>query len=83
MSKTWQLQEAKNRLSELVQKAGVEGPQTITVRGNPTAIVLSIEEYNRLTSPKTKLIEFFKTAPFGDLDIEFTRNADAPREIDL
>jgi prevent-host-death family protein len=30
----WQLQEAKNRLSELLRKASDEGPQAITLRGD-------------------------------------------------
>jgi antitoxin Phd len=41
----WQLQEAKARLSEVIKKAAKEGPQSITVHGQPTAIVLSNEEY--------------------------------------
>lgn len=37
----WQLQEAKHRLSQVVERADAEGPRTITVRGRPKAIVLS------------------------------------------
>lgn len=35
--RTWQLQEAKARLSEVVKQASKECPQTITMRGEPTA----------------------------------------------
>ena len=41
--KKWQLQEAKNRLSQLVDHAQHEGPQTITLRGKPTAVVISVK----------------------------------------
>lgn len=43
---TWQLQEAKNRLSEVVNLALREGPQTITRHGKPTVMVISVDEYN-------------------------------------
>ena len=48
---TWQLQKAKARLSELIKKAAKEGPQSITIHGQPTAVILSSEEYERLTKP--------------------------------
>ena len=47
---TWQLQEAKARLSEVIKKAQAEGPQHITVRGTSTAVVLSDSEYAQLVS---------------------------------
>ena len=45
MSKAWQLQEAKNRLSEVVEKALSQGPQVVSRRGKDTVVVLSIEDY--------------------------------------
>jgi prevent-host-death family protein len=48
---TWRLEEAKARLSEVVRRAGSEGPQRVTVRGRPAAVVLSAEEYERLSGP--------------------------------
>ena len=42
---TWQLQEAKARLSEVIKKAAKEGPQSITVHGESTAVIISQEEY--------------------------------------
>ena len=52
---TWQLQEAKAKLSELVRRARSEGPQTITVRGEPAVVVISIEEYERLLARRAEL----------------------------
>lgn len=37
---SWQLQDAKARLSEVVKKAAQEGPQHITLHGQPAAVVL-------------------------------------------
>ncbi len=45
---TWSLAEAKNQLSELVRRAAQEGPQTISVRGEAAAVVISKAEYDRL-----------------------------------
>jgi prevent-host-death family protein len=44
---SWQLQEAKNNLSEVVQLALSVGPQTITRHGKPAVVVVSAEQYNR------------------------------------
>jgi antitoxin Phd len=41
----WQLQEAKNRLSEVVRKAREERPQGITLRGSDAAVVVAADEY--------------------------------------
>lgn len=79
----WQLQEAKNRLSSVVKKASDEGPQIISVRGKPAAIVLSMEEYNRLTKPKTRLTDFFKDSPLHDIELDLERSKDFPREVEL
>jgi len=77
----WQLQDAKNQLSSVVKKASDEGPQIINVRGKPAAIVLSIEEYQRLTKPKTRLTDFFKNSPLHDLELD--RSKDFAREVEL
>ncbi|ATY85974.1 type II toxin-antitoxin system prevent-host-death family antitoxin [Kyrpidia spormannii] len=82
MGNVWQLQEAKNRLSELIQKAVRSEPQTITVRGKPAVVVLSVEEYERLTQPKTNLVEFFRNSPLVDVDLDMERKGDAPREVE-
>ena len=47
---TWQLQEAKAKFSELVDKAEKEGAQVITRRGVETAVVIPIGEWKRLSS---------------------------------
>ncbi len=59
----WQLQEAKQRFSELVRHARHEGPQVVTRRGEEVAVVVSIEEYRRLTSDKPDFKQFLLAAP--------------------
>lgn len=81
----WQLQEAKNKLSQLVKAAGDGTPQYITVHGKSTAVLLSVREYERLSRPKSTLSEAL-TMPLFDRDNNselFERNMDYGRDIDL
>jgi antitoxin Phd len=77
----WQLQEAKARFSELVQKAIDEGPQTVTRHGKETVVVLSVSEYARLREREPSLKEVLMSGPEGDLDLE--REPDYGREIEF
>jgi len=79
----WQLQDAKNRFSEVVQKAIEQGPQIITRRGVKTVVILSVEDYRQLTNPKVNIIDFFRKSPLKDAMIDLTRDEDIGREIDL
>jgi antitoxin Phd len=50
----WQVQQAKTRLSEVIEDAQLKGPQIITRHGSERAVVLSIAEYRRLTSQASR-----------------------------
>lgn len=80
---SWQLQHAKNRLSELVTRAIDEGPQVLTRRGVETAVVLSIDEYRRLTRPAVDLVEFFASSPLAGTELDLSRSRDTGREVEL
>lgn len=82
----WHLQDAKNNFSKVVQKAIAEGPQTVTLRGKRAAVVLSVEEYEKLLSKKPSLGEFLLSGPVWDDDfVEEVnkRNKSVARDIDL
>lgn len=81
MSLAWQLQEAKNRLSEVVDRALAEGPQVVTRRGEAVVVVVSYEEWKKKTGARPSFKDFLRKAPIADLDL--TREQDAGREIDL
>ena len=84
MQRKWQLQEAKNRLSEVLRKAQDEGPQTITLRGNDAAVVVAVEEYRRLVRrPTTRLVEFFQRSPLVGVPLDLERSPDTGRAVDL
>ena len=79
----WQLQDAKNKFSNLVDKAQHNGPQIVTKHGKETVVVLSIDEYKKLIKPKTNLIKFFQSSPLVKEDLDFTRSKETPRNIEL
>jgi prevent-host-death family protein len=82
----WQLQDAKNRFSEVVSKAMREGPQTVTLRGNRAAVVVSAEDYDRLTAAKPTLADHLLSGPAWDdafVEDVNTRHPSGPRGIDL
>jgi antitoxin Phd len=80
---TWQLQEAKNRFSEVVKKALAEGPQTVTRHGEEIVVVVSKTEYNRLLKSQTSLLEFFRQSPLVGVELDLERDKSLPRKIDL
>ena len=89
---TWQLQEAKNRLSELVRAAQDRGPQTITVRGKDAVVVMSAEGYHRMTvmgpeEPPTtpgSYGRWVRSHPdWVGLDIDLDRNYGVLRHLDF
>jgi prevent-host-death family protein len=65
----WQIQEAKARFSELVQKAINEGPQTVTRHGKDAVVVLSVEQYKKLEARRPSLLEVLMSGPEGELEL--------------
>lgn len=82
-TKKWQLQDAKNKFSEVVRKASEEGPQTVTKHGKDSVVVLSAEDYRRLEKPKTSIVDFFQESPLSEVDITFERNKSLGRKFEL
>lgn len=77
---TWQLQEAKGKFSEVVKRALSEGPQGITVRGEPVAVLISRAEYARLTHPKPGFVEFMRASPMAGQALDIERQPGLTRE---
>jgi prevent-host-death family protein len=80
---TWQVQEAKARLSELLKKAAAEGPQSITVRGCPTAVVLSQEDFERLQGTKLGFVELMRSSPLVGVELDLRRDSSPTREVNV
>jgi prevent-host-death family protein len=62
----WQLQDAKNRFSEVVQRARDEGPQVVTLRGRRAAVVLSANAYDALLRDRPSLVDHLLAGPAWD-----------------
>lgn len=82
----WHLQDAKTNFSKVVHKARTEGPQTVTLRGEPAVVVVAVDEYRRLLNQRPSLAEFLLEGPEWDDDFVADvnrRNKSGPRDIDL
>jgi len=78
---TWQMQEAKARMSELVKRAQSQ-PQDITLHGKSVAVVISREIFDRLSQAQVSLVDFMRRSPlYGVDDIEFERDHSLTREV--
>ncbi len=76
---SWQLAEAKNKLSEVMTRALTIGPQRICRRGQ-VVVLLSEAEYQRLTGQRSTLKDYLLNGP--DLsELDLTRNPSPMREI--
>ena len=82
MLNQWQLQEAKNKFSQVVKRAQQGEAQYITVHGKPTAVVLSIEEYQKSNKPQASLSELLMI-PLIEQEFDFTRDRDQGRDINF
>jgi antitoxin Phd len=80
MTRTWQLQEAKNRLSQVVDDALNQGPQIITRRGVEVVIVIAYEQFKKMNLSEQKLSDFFRSSPLVGVDLDLTRDKSAIRE---
>ena len=84
MSKTtWTVAEAKAKLSEVIERAGKQGPQTITRNGRKAVVVVSEEEWERKKRRKGSLAEFLAGSPLSRSGLKVERRKDGPREIRL
>lgn len=83
---TWQVQTAKARFSELFRRARTEGPQLITRQGKEGVVMIADEQYERLVGkakqPKS-LLQFFRESPLVGLELNFERDRDEGRDIEL
>jgi prevent-host-death family protein len=81
----WQLQEAKSHFSALVKICMSSGPQTITVRGAEKAIMISKEDFDRLTKKKKykSFYEFMRSSPLVGIELDLTRDQSLERDVEL
>lgn len=83
MSKEWQLQEAKSKFSEVVERALTQGVQIITRRGEKAVVVMPYAEYERLTKQEGSLVQFLLESPLAGSELLIERDKSLPRKIDI
>ena len=80
---TWPLQDAKNRLSELVDRAKAGIPQIITRRGKQEVVVIGIEDFKKISAREKDLVEFLRSSPLVGVDLQIERDPDPGRPVSL
>jgi len=80
---TWTVAEAKARLSEVIERARSQGPQTITRRGRDPVVVVAAEEWERKTKRKGNLAEFFAASPLRGSGLSVQRIPGKLRKVQL
>jgi prevent-host-death family protein len=78
----WPLAEAKNRFSELFEKALREGPQRVSRRGKDEVVVVAAETFERLRRPRRGFVDFLvEGAPLEGVELD--RDRSPAREVEL
>ncbi len=81
---TWQMQDAKARLSEVLRRAERDGPQDITLHGRSVAVMLSRESFDRLIGTDESLVDFMRRSPlYGDEELALERDDSLTRSVSL
>ncbi len=80
---SWQIQEAKARMSELIKRAQ-EQPQDITLHGKSVAVVISRAAFDRLSQAEGSLVDLMRRSPLYGLDeVKLERDKSLTREVPL
>jgi prevent-host-death family protein len=69
--------------ANLAQKATQSGPVFITNRGRPSQVLLSIEEYRRITEQRRSIVAALSMPGLSNIDVEYPRSRENPRPADL
>lgn len=72
-TQSWQIQQAKQRFSEVVRLANINGPQMVTNRGKATAWIISDKDYHTLIQSRENLVDFFQRSPHRNIELKIER----------
>jgi prevent-host-death family protein len=79
----WTVAEAKAKFSEVIDRALTQGPQTITRKGRPTAVIVGAEEWERKSTRVGNLAEFLAASPLRGSGLRLPSRKSRPRKIRL
>ena len=82
---SWPLKDAKARFGELIRRVQSDGPQHVTVGDQEAVVVISAEEFRRLTGTASgqSLIDALQASPYRDIDLESEPVTMSVRDVDL
>lgn len=83
MNNIWQLQDAKSKFSEVVDRALSQGVQIVTRRGRNAVVVMPFEEYERLMHKTGGLVEFLLSSPLAESELTIERDKSLTRNIEI
>jgi prevent-host-death family protein len=80
--KTFTSRELNHDVSR-AKKAAEDGPVVITDRGKPSHVLMTYEDFQRLTGTHRNLVEALAMPGLSDIEFDPLRAGIAPRGIDL
>lgn len=83
MNNIWQLQEAKSKFSELIERTRNQGVQIVTRRGKKAVAVLPYEEYEALTRHEGSFSNFLLTSPLVGSNLVIERDKSMSRKLEI
>ena len=83
MNNIWQLQEAKSKFSEMVERTLENGVQIVTRHGRKTVVIMPFDEYERLTKHNESLSEFLMASPLVGSELIIERDKNTPRHLEI
>lgn len=84
--RSWQIQTAKARFSEVFRLARTEGPQLITRQGKEGVVMMPVEQFDQLairSRQPNSLVQFFRESPLTGIDLDLERDRDMGRDLGL
>ncbi|MBA2322598.1 MAG: type II toxin-antitoxin system Phd/YefM family antitoxin [Pseudonocardiales bacterium] len=80
---TWKLEDAKNQFSRVVREALMGKPQRVTRGGRDAVVIVSAEEYDRLTRATVDLVDFLRESPLAEVELDLERSRELGRRLEL
>ena len=81
--RAWSLQDAKNRFSEVINRALSDGQPVITRRGEEVVVIIATKEFARLQKSRSGLVQFCRESPLVGVDLNLERNRSPLRDQKL
>ncbi len=79
----WSLQDAKNRFSEVVERARTEGVQLVTRHGKDAVVIVSSEQWAEMQGREQSLAEFLLESPLKDAELDTVRDTSGMRAVEF